>query len=218
MNAPGFAPRAAGTPDRRTSALPRLLLLTDRSQLHLSRALLPTLAECREAGLTHVVLRELDEPPAPRAALAAALTDLGLTVIAAHTPLPGAAGVHLPASAELTDRSVSPRPVLLGRSCHHRDEVARAARERVDYATLSPYAASDSKPGYGPPLAAGELAGHPIPVYALGGITPANAAEAVAAGAHGVAVMGAVMRAGDPAAVVAALLAALAAGAPEVPV
>lgn len=187
--------------------LPRLLVLTDRSQLHLSRGLLPTLAECRNAGLTHVVLRELDEPPAQRAALATELSGLGLTVIAAHVPLAGAAGVHLSAAGNLTDRSVCPRPSLRGRSAHHPDEVVRAAEEGFDYATLSPYATTDSKPGYGPPLPPEALSGHPIPVYALGGITPENATEAIAAGAHGVAVMGAVMRAADPAAVVRDLLA-----------
>jgi len=46
-------------------------------------------------------------------------------------------------------------------------------------------------------------------VYALGGIeTPAQVAGCRAAGAAGVAVMGAVMRAGDPAALVRSLLAA----------
>jgi len=192
--------------------LPRLLLLTDRSQLHLSRALLPTLAECQQAGLTHVVLRELDEPSAQRAALAASLADLGLTVIAARTPLPGTAGLHLPAQGP-----VPPHPGLLGRSCHTRAEVATATEQGAAYATLSPYAVTDSKPGYGPPLPAGAFAGHRLPVYALGGITPTNAAEAVAAGAHGVAVMGTVMRAADPAAVVADLLAVLGAGRPTVP-
>ena len=73
------------------------------------------------------------------------------------------------------------------------------------WVTLSPYAASASKPGYRPLLSADAFAGHALPVLALGGITPGNAAEARAAGAHGVAVMGAVMRAPDPAAVVARL-------------
>lgn len=183
--------------------LPRLLLLTDRAQLHLGRGLLPTLAECRDAGLTHVILRELDEPPAQRAALAAAATDLGLTIVAARTPLPAAAGVHLASAAPA---AAVPRTGLWGRSCHHRGEVTAAAAHGAAYATLSPYAATDSKPGYGPPLRAGDLAGHPIPVYALGGITPANAAAALAEGAYGVAVMGAVMRAAEPGEVVRALI------------
>jgi thiamine-phosphate pyrophosphorylase len=46
----------------------------------------------------------------------------------------------------------------------------------------------------------------PLPTYALGGIDHRNAADALAAGASGVAVMGAVMRAADPAAEVARLL------------
>ena len=50
-------------------------------------------------------------------------------------------------------------------------------------------------------------------MFALGGVDPTRAARCVAAGAHGVAVMGAVMRADDPATVVAGLLDALRAGA-----
>ena len=200
--------------------LPRLLVLTDRSQLRLGRGLLPTLAECAEAGLTHVVLRELDESPEQRAELAEALTALGLDVIAAHGPLPGAAGVQLAASGgntvsarvgagcstRLPERTTCyPR----GRSCHSRAEVTAAAEDGFDYAMLSPYALTESKPGYGPPLAAEAFRDLPLPTYALGGITSDNAAEAVAAGAHGVAVMGAVMRAEEPAEVVRDLLAAL---------
>ncbi|MFE7225954.1 thiamine phosphate synthase [Nocardioides sp. NPDC057577] len=204
------------------NTLPRLLVLTDRSQLRLGRGLLPTLAECAEAGLTHVVLRELDEPEEHRAKLAEVLAGLGLNVIAAHTPLPAAAGVQLPASASCNTSFVgllalSERPdsrcnsvLHLGRSCHSATEVATAAEEGFDYAMLSPYALTESKPGYGPPLGPDAFAGLPLPTYALGGITPDNAAAAVAAGAHGVAVMGAVMRADEPGQVVRDLLAALA--------
>jgi thiamine-phosphate pyrophosphorylase len=41
-------------------------------------------------------------------------------------------------------------------------------------------------------------------VWALGGVTPANAAACVKAGATGIAVMGTIMRAADPARTVAA--------------
>ncbi|GGR51049.1 thiamine-phosphate pyrophosphorylase [Nocardioides luteus] len=207
--------------------LPRLLVLTDRSQLRLGRGLLPTLADCAQAGLTHVVLRELDEPPEQRARLAEAAAELGLTVIAAHTELPGAAGVQLPSAGGNTSFvglfALSERPDsrcnsvlhLRGRSCHTPAEVARAAEEGCDYAMLSPYALTESKPGYGPPLGNAAFRDLPLPTYALGGITPDNAAEAVAGGAHGVAVMGAVMRAEEPSQVVRDLLAVLPAPAAE---
>lgn len=184
----------------RQSVLPRLLLLTDRSQLRLGRSLVTTVRECVESGLTHVVLRELDLPDAQRSALAAALGEVGATVIAAHRRLPGTIGTHLPATGA---------GVPFGRSCHARAEVAAAAAEGAAYATLGPFGASASKPGYGPSLPLAALDGHPIPVYALGGVTTANAADLRDAGAYGVAVMGSVMRADAPSGVVGDLLAAL---------
>jgi len=217
-----------------------LLVLTDRSQLPLSRSLLATLADCVAAGGTAIVVRELDESPAQRAALAEAVAALGATVIAAHGPLPGARGVHLSATqpvsgrvtcnAELVSLSDGPDGAAVaitlrymepaapwGRSCHSAAEVRSAAEEGAGWATLSPYAVTASKPGYGPALPADEYAAAAtagIPVYALGGVTPDSAAAALAAGAHGVAVMGEVMRSYEPGAVVAGLLAALGEGAP----
>jgi len=188
----------------RLGALPRLLVLTDRSQLHLGRALVRTIEECVGAGLRAVVVREHDLPAATRAALVADLAAVdGLTVIASRTSHPAAAAVHLSADQPLPDRDR-----WWGRSCHSVAEVRRAAADGASYATLSPYAATRSKPGYGPPLPAGAFADLPLPTYALGGITPAHAADARAGGAYGVAVMGEVMRAADPAAVVADLVAA----------
>jgi thiamine-phosphate pyrophosphorylase len=188
-----------------------LLVLTDRSQLRLGRGLLRTLLECRDAGLTHVLLRELDLPDEHRAALVGDLAAAGLAVIAARRPLPAAAGVHLPAQQDPSNPAdeAAARELPWGRSCHSAAEVARAADEGAAWATLSPYGESVSKPGYGPPVPASALAGHDLPVYALGGITPANADDALAAGAHGVAVMGEVMRSADPAATVRALLGAV---------
>lgn len=180
------------------SSLPRLLLLTDRAQLRLGRSLVTTIEECVHVGLTHVVLRELDLSQPRREALAAALAQTGVTVIAAHRPLRSAVGVHLPADA--TGPGV-------GLSCHTREQVAIAAQRGFAYTTLGPFGPSVSKPGYGPPLPADTLAGHTLPVYALGGVTVDNAAGLIRAGAHGVAVMGTVMRDEEPASVVRRLLA-----------
>ena len=179
--------------------LPPLLILTDRSQLPVGRTLTHTIAACVAAGATHVVLRELDLPIGRRAALAASLARSGASVIAAHTPVPGAIGVHLPARAP----AVQSR---FGRSCHSAAALAAAAAEGAEYATLSPFSSTPSKPGYGPPLPPEAFASAPLPVYALGGVTVANAGAALTAGAFGLAAMGAIMRATDPGAVVSALL------------
>lgn len=180
--------------------IPRLIVLTDRRLLPPGRSLGDVFPVLASAGLGAVLLREPDLPDEQRAALAASALAAGLDVVAAHRAVPGCLGVHV--------RAADPAPSggAWGRSCHDRAEVVRAASEGAAWVTLSPYAATDSKPGYGPPLPASAFDGLPLPSYALGGITPANAAAARAAGADGVAVLGAVMRAADPAAVVAALL------------
>jgi len=102
--------------------------------------------------------------------------------------------------------------------------VARARTEGVDYVVVGPVAPTASKPGYGPVLGwsglhaltrdlaadpPGAPSGTAPLVYALGGVDGDNAAHWIAAGgADGVAVMGALMRADDPAHVASALLAA----------
>jgi thiamine-phosphate pyrophosphorylase len=189
--------------------VPRLLLLTDRGQLLPARGLVETVASCAAAGATTAVLRELDLEGPARAALA---DELGahVQVISARTFLPGVAGLHLAA------HQAAPAPGSLphGRSCHDEDEVARAAEEGAAYVTISPVASTLSKPGYGPALGAGGVrravdAAGGLPVLALGGVSAEAVARLRSAGAHGVAVMGAVMRAHDPPAVVSALMAEL---------
>jgi thiamine-phosphate pyrophosphorylase len=104
-----------------------------------------------------------------------------------------------------------PRPLLTGRSVHAGEPIDPG----LDYCTYSPIWVTDSKPGYGPAIglaALGEAcAASPVPVYALGGIGgPGRVLAVREAGAAGVAVMGAVMRAGDPEHAVRELRAALA--------
>ncbi|HLI23554.1 MAG TPA: thiamine phosphate synthase [Acidimicrobiales bacterium] len=160
-------------------------------------------------GARAIVLREKWRSSAARRSLAEGLKpvldQVGGLLLMASEPAPGADGVHLAASDPIPD----PRPPVVGRSCHDRRSLEAAAAEGCDYATLSPIFATPSKPGYGPPLGVEALGAAPLPVYALGGVGVANAGACVTAGATGVAVMGAVMRAPDPARVVTELLAAL---------
>lgn len=183
--------------------LPPLLVLTDRVQLPVGTTLIEQVEKCVDAGATHVVLRELDLPPSVRSDVAEAMTAVGATVIAACSLVPGAVGLHQPSTAS------GPVRHLVGRSCHGREDVERAAADRVRYATLGPFAASRSKPGYGPPIDHAAYANLPIPTYALGGITVSNVGQAIRAAAYGVAVMGEVMRSPDPGTTVRRLLRAL---------
>ncbi len=190
-----------------------LLVLTDRAETR-GRPLVEVVAGAVEGGARVVVLREKDLPHEARAALAAELAPLlhaadGL-LLAASIPLPGTDGVHLGAA----DPGPPTRPPRLGRSCHGPAELAAAAREGCDYATLSPVFASATKPGYGPALGVDALRGAPLPAFALGGVDASNAPRCLAAGAAGVAVLGAVMRSVDPAATVRTILEALGAGVP----
>jgi thiamine-phosphate diphosphorylase len=193
--------------------LPRLLVLTDRVQC--AGPLADAVAAAVAAGARAVLLREKDLPAGERAALAADLAGIltpvgGTLVVAGGTGgiggtrrvggASGAGGVG-DAAIHLAARQPFPavRPALVGRSCHDAEEVAAAAAEGSDYVTVSPVFPSPSKPGYGPPLGPAGLATlvkDAPPVYALGGVRPADVPACRAAGAYGVAVMGAVMR--DP--------------------
>lgn len=120
----------------------------------------------------------------------------------------GAAGLHLPADSD-------PPPDwegALSLAAHNRRELVHAGVVGADFALLSPVFPTRSHPGSTTLGVAGfrHLAqGSPVPVLALGGITPANAAEVQTAGASGVACMDAVLAADRPEEAVAAFLAAL---------
>ncbi len=176
-----------------------VVLLTDRRVAR--RGLVDVVAGAVGGGVRWVVLREKDLPRAERLALAsdlrAILADAGGTlIVAGPDPLDGDA-VHLPAAGPYPPPAVG----LVGRSCHDTAELARLTTEH--YATLSPVYETRTKPGYGPALRPTGLAAlvkaSPVPVLALGGIeTTAQVTACVAAGATGVAVLGAIMRAQEP--------------------
>jgi thiamine-phosphate diphosphorylase len=200
-------------------SFPRLLVLTDRRAGAVrGRVLTATVAAAVDAGAPAIVLRERDLPRVHRRALAADLRGItaaaGTWLIVAGDPElateVGADGVHLAGRDPLALAA----GMVTGRSCHDADEVAAARAAGVDLVTLSPVAPTASKPGYGPALGADGLAALaaaavPSTVYALGGVTPDDVPRWRASGAHGVAVMGPVMRAADPATIVRRYLARL---------
>jgi thiamine-phosphate pyrophosphorylase len=104
----------------------------------------------------------------------------------------GAQGVHLPAQsmAPRLVRAIAPPGFLVGVSCHNMDDLARAASQGADFAVHGPVFATRSHPTV-PPLGLAALAAATrqthLPVYALGGISEANAPLCIAAGAAGVA-------------------------------
>jgi thiamine-phosphate pyrophosphorylase len=119
----------------------------------------------------------------------------------------GADGVHLP-SAGLPPgeaRRLLGAGLLVGVSCHAEEDVARALAGGADYATFGPVFDTPSKRAFGPPLglpALGRAARLGLPLVALGGVDPGNAAAAIGAGAFGVAAIRAWLSGPDPAAAV----------------
>jgi thiamine-phosphate pyrophosphorylase len=200
--------------------VPPLLVVTDRRQVR--RPLVAIVTAALDAGCRWISVREKDLPedeqvvlarqllPKSRAAGAKLLLH-GEATLARQT---GADGVHLPAGADpMAARVLLGPDKLIGVSIHTVTEAAAIEPAVVDYALAGPAFETPSKPGYGPEIGRKGLAeiarAARVPVLAIGGINATRIAELIAAGAAGVAVMGAAMRAADPAREVGGLIASL---------
>lgn len=171
-----------------------------------NRALFPSLdalVDCANraaaAGATMIQIREKDLP-------ARLLADLihRILVVCPRTRIIvnsrldaalacGAHGLHLPGGSPPPSalRSICPPGFLIGVSCHNSGDLEAAESEGADYAFLSPVFLPISKQSPLPVLGLDGLAAAcrtvRLPVYALGGITSANAQSCIDAGAAGVA-------------------------------
>lgn len=103
-------------------------------------------------------------------------------------------GMHLTGKrlAGLSERPLDDKH-LVGASCHDGEDLKQAARLGLDYALLSPVHATASHPdaqplGWDGFAALADLAS--LPVYALGGLGPADQSRAFRFGAQGIAAIG----------------------------
>lgn len=105
--------------------------------------------------------------------------------------VPEVAGLHLPwrEAQALSERPV-PADVWLGVSCHNSEQLRHAERLGADYAVLGavqPTRSHPGRPALGWPAFADLVAGATVPVFALGGLEPADEPRARALGGQGIA-------------------------------
>jgi len=198
-----------------------LYLITDRAAA--ARPPVDVVEECLGAGLRAVQLREKDLEARELLALAGGLREstrrhgarLLVNDRADVALAAGADGVqrtHLSLPVDAL-RAITPAGFLIGASAHSTSEAREAVDHGADFVVFGPVYDTPSKRRYGPPqgLAALESVARAVsrPVLAVGGLTPERVAEVLAAGAAGVAVIGAVYAAPRPADATKAFLDAL---------
>ena len=199
---------------------PSLVLVTDGARLH-GRALEDVVriavaggvqvVQLREKSLSHDALVELGGRV--RDAIAGRALFIVNGDVDAAIAL-GADGVHLPEDgAAIADVRARVGPdVLISRAVHSVLAAVRAESEGADMVQLGTVFETASKPGREPIGIAGVravCAAVRIPVIAIGGITATNTGDVFAAGASGVAVIGAIFDGDEPRASAAALRVAI---------
>ncbi|MEN8374551.1 MAG: thiamine phosphate synthase [Gemmatimonadota bacterium] len=198
----------------------RLIVVTD-DELAAPRSTEQVVAACLEAGAPAVQLRDKRSDDGALLGRARGLRALcarhgALFFVNDRADIAlacGADGVHLGPDDVPPDavRRVVPDGFLIGWSTDSARAAAGAARLGVDYIGCGAVFGTSSKveaagERIGPDGLARVVAASTVPVVAIGGITPANAGLALAAGVVGVAAVSALMSAPDPGAVVRALL------------
>ncbi len=196
------------TPDR----IPRLHIITDETiQSRFSHTELATLVSQGGADAVqfrekrHCTTRELIETAR---AMNTVCTAAGLTLVVddrADVALSvGAPAIHLGKNDldVATARQILGPEAIIGGTANSYDEAAQVWSTGVDYMGIGPVYGTQSKANPAPVMGLETLAeicrDCPVPVIAIGSITAERIPEVLAAGAHGVAVLSAVVAATDP--------------------
>jgi thiamine-phosphate pyrophosphorylase len=191
-----------------------LYLITDRQLVADGYTLLTAVKAALDAGVKAVQLREKDLCAAELLSLADELRNLtlqydALLLINDRIDVALAAdadGVHLGGHSLPIDqaRKLLGSDRLIGVSTHSPEEVYQATIQGADFVTFGPVYETPSKAAYGSPQGLQSLTDvchqSAIPVFALGGITSQRQQDVMQAGAHGVALISAILAASDPAA------------------
>ncbi|MGA2286173.1 MAG: thiamine phosphate synthase [Dehalococcoidia bacterium] len=200
--------------------LPSLCLVTDR-RVCADKTLDEVVAQAIEGGANVIQMREKDLPAAELFTLGVRLRAVtknrSLLLINDRLDVAqacGADGVQLPDSGLPTSvaRWVMGRHALIGRSVHDTEAAKRAETDGADMVLVGPVFKTDSKPDAEPvgvELVKEIAESVPLPVIAIGGITPENAGDVIRAGAAGVAVISAICAADEPRAAAKALMEAM---------
>jgi thiamine-phosphate diphosphorylase len=116
----------------------------------------------------------------------------------------GADGVHLGVDdlPVVSARSIAPEEFVIGFSPENDEQSSAAAKHGASYLGIGPVFGTSSKGDAGPPVGLETLARRSrlagLPAVGIGGVNMTNAAQVLDAGACGVAVMSAVIRAPSP--------------------
>ena len=179
-----------------------LYVITNR-HLCLPKPLHTVISEILDAGVKAIQLREKDLDDVALYKLAQPISKLCKTnnanlFINTNVQVAidvGAVGVHLPdvdvSIAKI--KAQSGNTLLVGCSIHSVETAKKRETEGADFITYSPIYSTINKPRYGPAVGIENLkrlTEHvKLPVFALGGITPARVSECLEAGASGIAAM-----------------------------
>ncbi len=178
----------ANAPVLAALALPDLYAITDASRLGPER-MLQRLRAGLDGGLKLLQVREPGLAQDERARFTSQVLALahryGCKVLV-KSPFEQADGLHLSAACLM---SLERRPAhgLVAASCHSRAELMHALRLGLDFAVLGPVkrtATHENVPGLGWDAFAEAIEGSSIPVYAIGGLTPADLKQTWGAGTH----------------------------------
>lgn len=188
----------ANTPILRSLALPSIYAITRAAETGVEASLL-SIRQAFQSGVKLLQIREKTMLPDQLERYAQTILQLArnhqATVLLngniALAQTVQADGVHL-TSTQLLSLTARPAVNWCGASCHNVEELKHAKQLGVDFVTLSPVCPTFSHPG-APSLGwdkfSALLRDYPLPVYALGGLLPADLAIAQEHGAHGIAMM-----------------------------